>query len=185
MSSDPDITLPHPLFRRVEGRFFRSVLTTRIGDVLIPPGPQSAGRYHRHGEPVLYTSAALEWAVAAISGYMREDGLPRVVIPLQISEAFVLDQHDEAVCQAFGIERDLSNEPWQAALAAGREPASWRNADIARASGADGIIDRSRKIPGGWHMNLFRWNETGGPKVSVCGDPVEIVLTADGPKWGL
>jgi RES domain-containing protein len=173
------------MLRRVQGTFFRSVLASRIDQVLEPPGPQSAGRYHRPGQPTLYTSAARDWAIAAISGYMREDGLPRVVVPLDISEAFVLDQHDEAACQAFGIERDLSNEPWQAALKDNRQPASWRNVDIARACGADGIIDRSRKIPGGWHLNLFHWNRLGGPVVRVCGDPVEIILSRDGPKWGL
>jgi hypothetical protein len=54
-----------------------------------------------------------------------------------------------------------------------------------RAAGADGIIDRSRQIAGGWHLNLFRWNELGGPKVEIAGNPVPGVLTADGPKWGL
>jgi hypothetical protein len=66
-----------------------------------------------------------------------------------------------------------------------QEPPSWRNADAARAAGADGIIDRSRMIPGGWHLNLFRWNDLGGPSVTVSGEPLEINLSVDGPKWGL
>lgn len=173
----------HPLLRRVEGRFFRSVPTPRLDRVLDPPDPKSAGRYHRPGERILYTSATFESAVAAISGYMRQDGLPRMMVPLQIGEAFVLDQHDEEACRAFGIERDLSNEPWQAAIAENREPASWRNADIARMAGAGGIIDRSRKMPGAWHLNLFYWNEAGGPNVEICGEPVEIFLSAEGPTW--
>lgn len=173
----------HPFLRRVEGRFFRSVSANRLDKILDPPDPKSAGRYHPPGESILYTSATFESAVAAISSYMRQDGLPRMMVPLQIGEAFVLDQHDVEACKVFGIERDLSNEPWQAALAEGREPASRRNADIARASGADGIIDRSRKMPGGWHLNLFYWNESGGPKVEICGEPVEIILSADGPTW--
>ncbi len=168
--------------RRVEGLFFRSVPAARLGTVLDPPDPHSAGRYHRPGERILYTSATFESAVAAISGYMRRDGLPRMMVPLKVSEAFVLDQHDEEACKAFGIERALSNEPWQEALAQNREPASWRNADIARSLGADGIIDRSRKMPGGWHLNLFHWNESGGPTVDICGDPIEIFLSPDGPS---
>lgn len=183
MSTKHNPVKAHPLLRRVEGRFFRSVPATRLDKVLDPPDPQSAGRYHRPGERILYTSAAFESAVAAVSGYMRKDRLPRVVVPLRISEAFVLDQHDEEACSAFGIERDLADEPWQTALAEGREPASWRNVDIARAIGADGIIDRSRKMPGAWHLNLFYWNESGGPSVEICGDPVELFLTADGPAW--
>ncbi|MDR6901191.1 RES domain-containing protein [Rhizobium miluonense] len=173
------------VFKKISGTFFRSILADRVHQVLDPPGPASAGRYHRLGEPTLYTSAALEWSIQAIAGYMREDGLRRVVVPLKVGDAMVLDQHDEEACKRLGIDRELSNESWRTALSEGREPASWRNVDIARHAGADGIIDRSRMIPGGWHLNLFRWNERGGPSVEVCGDPVEIALTADGPTWGL
>lgn len=102
-----------------------------------------------------------------------------------VGPACVFDQHDENACELLGIDRELSNAPWRAALAAGHEPPSWRNADAVRAIGADGIIDRSRMIPGGWHVNLFRWNELGGPLVAACGDPVEIRLSVDGSKWGL
>ncbi|MBZ5762475.1 RES family NAD+ phosphorylase [Rhizobium sp. VS19-DR104.2] len=173
------------VFKKISGTFYRSVLTERLQQVLDPPGPNSAGRYHRPGEPTLYTSATLEWSIRAIAGYMREDGLPRVVVPLKVGDAMVLDQQDEEACKQLVINRDLSNESWRTALSEGREPASWRTVDIARTAGADGIIDRSRMIPGGWHLNLFRWNESGGPLVEVCGDPVEIVLTPHGPKWGL
>ncbi|SCX28653.1 hypothetical protein DSM25558_4527 [Agrobacterium sp. DSM 25558] len=173
------------VFKKISGTFFRSILAEKVHQVLDPPGAASAGRYHRLGEPTLYTSAALEWSIQAISGYMREDRLPRVVVPLKVSDAIVLDQHDKEACRRLGIDRGSSNESWRTALSEGREPASWRNVDIARKAGADGIIDRSRMIPGGWHLNLFRWNGSGGPFVEVCGDPVEIVLTPDGPKWGL
>ena len=98
---------------------------------------------------------------------------------------FVLDQHDQQACERLGIDRNASNLSWRAALAAAKEPPSWRTADAARAAGADGIIDRSRSIPGGWHLNLFHWNALGGPSVEVSGDPVEIALSEDGPKWGL
>ena len=175
----------NPRLRTVAGLFFRSVLADRIGEVLSPPRPESAGRYHRPGQATLYMSPEREWATIAVSGYMREDGLPRVVVPLAVSHAHVLDQHDEEACRDLGIDRDLSNAQWRPALEAGKEPPSWRNADAARAAGADGIIDRSRMIPGGWHVNLFRWNELGGPSISVCGDPVPIQLSSGGPKWGL
>jgi RES domain len=148
------------------GPFFRSVLANRIDSVLAPPGPESAGRYHRPGQATLYMSPQVQWAMIAVSGYIREDGRPRVVIPLLVGEALVLDQHDEDTCRLLRIERDLSNVPWRQALADGQEPPSWRNSDAARAAGADGIIDRSRMIPGGWHVNLFRWNDLGGPSAA-------------------
>lgn len=169
----------------VSGSFFRAVLADRVDEVLAPPRPESAGRYHRPGQATLYMSPKLEWAMIAVSGYIREDGLSRVVVPLMVNEAHVLDQRDEEACRILGIDRDLSNCPWRPALQEGLEPPSWGNADVVRAIGADGIIDRSRKIPGGWHVNLFRWNELGGPSVSVCGDPIAIDLSSDGPKWGL
>jgi RES domain-containing protein len=172
------------MLRKVSGRFFRAVLVERLAVVLAPPDATSAGRYHRLGQAALYMSPECDWAKIAVSGYIREDYRPRVVVPVQVSEAFVVDQHDEEVCKQLGIDRERSNEPWRAALAAGSEPPSWRNADAARAAGADGIIDRSRMIPGGWHLNLFRWNESGGPTVEVCGAPVEIRLSDSGPKWG-
>lgn len=121
----------------------------------------------------------------AVSGYIREDGRTRVVVPLAVSEAHVLDQHDDEACRLLGIDRDLSNAQWRAALQAGREPPSWRNADAARAAGADGIIDRSRMIPNGWHLNLFRWNEFGGPSIRIVGKPTAIRLSSNGPMWGL
>jgi hypothetical protein len=178
-------TAPNPTFRKIEGAFFRAVLADRIESVLAPTAPESAGRYHRLGQATLYMSPRLEWATIAVSGYIREDNRPRVVIPLIASAADVLDQHDEAACRRLGIDRDLSNAPWRPSLALGHEPPSWQNADAARAAGADGIIDRSRMIPGGWHVNLFRWNNLGGPSVKVCGEPIPINLSADGPRWGL
>jgi len=84
----------------------------------------------------------------AVSGYIREDGVQRVVVTLMLSEARVFEQHDDEACRGLGIDRELSNAGWRQALAAGQEPPSWINADAARAIGADGIIDRSRMIPG-------------------------------------
>ena len=174
-----------PFLRKVEGSFFRAILADKVDSVLAPPAPESAGRYHRLGQAALYMSPTIEWATIAVSGYIREDSRPRSVVPLMVSEAYVLDQHNEDACRLLGIDRELSNVPWRLALTRGQEPPSWRNSDAARAAGADGLIDRSRMIPGGWHVNLFRWNDLGGPSITVCGDPIEINLSVDGPKWGL
>ncbi|WP_259667041.1 hypothetical protein [Rhizobium lentis] len=92
-------------------------------------------------------SASAEWAIMAISVYMREDGRRRVVVPLSVGNALVLDQHAQQACERLGIDRNVSNLSWRFALTAGEEPPSWRTADAARAAGAEGIIDRSRLIP--------------------------------------
>ena len=172
-------------FRTIGGRFFRCVLAERVGEALTPPGSASAGRYHRLGQPTLYLSPEMDWAIISVSGYMREDGRPRVVVSVEVSSASVLDQRDAEACPTLGIDRERSDASWREALAAGREPPSWRNADIARSAGADGIVDRSRKILDGWHLNLFRWNAGGGPQVRIVGEPRKVTLTQGGLKWGL
>jgi RES domain-containing protein len=175
--------VPSIPLRSVQGRFYRAIRADRVEHILDAPVPDSAGRYHRHGQPALYITAEHDWAVIALGGYMAEDGIARVVVPLEITPANVFDQHDEQACAALGIDRDNSNVRWRMALEKGDEPLSWRNSDAARAAGADGIIDRSRGITGGWHVTLFRWNALGGPKVKVAGDPMPADYSASRARW--
>jgi RES domain-containing protein len=166
------VDVPVPMIT-VQGLFFRAIRADRLAEVLAPPGPASAGRYHRHGQPALYLSPSAEWASIAVSIYLREDGLERVIVPVEIGAARVVDQRDPAACAALGIDCTASSLPWRPAIESGEAPASWHAADAAQAAGADGMIDPSRRIPGGWHVVLFRWNDLGGPLVSVCGAPVQ------------
>ena len=168
---------PVPL-KRVQGRFYRAVIADHVDKALVPPGPESAGRYHRPGQPALYLSASPEWAAIAVSNYMREDGLKRMIVPVEVGAAQVVDQRDPAVCAALGIDCASAGLPWQPALDRGEEPPSWHNADCARAIGADGLIDPSRRVSGGWHLTLFRWNDLGGPTASICGEPVPVATAA-------
>ena len=55
-----------------------------------------------------------------------------------------------------------------AALDRGEEPPSWTVSDRARAIGAAGLIDPSRRAPGAWHLVLFRWNEAGAATVALA-----------------
>lgn len=159
-----------PALATVRGRFHRAIPAGRVAQVLDVPGPQSAGRYHRPGEAALYLTREAEWAVIALSVYASEDGITRVVVPVEVSAARVLDQRDMAAMASVGIDPARSAESWRGALAKGREPGSWHAADRARSLGADGIIDPSRNIAGGWHLVLFRWNQPGAPQVRVTGD---------------
>ncbi|MDX6964998.1 RES domain-containing protein [Enterobacter kobei] len=118
--------------RRMSGYFFRTVPIERLAYVLDLPKPESSGRYHRPGQPILYMSPVKEWSIRAVSGYMRADGIQRVVVPLFIDEAFVLEQNDELACSVLGIDPELSKKPWIPALQANGEPPSWKNSDLAR-----------------------------------------------------
>lgn len=167
----------------ISGKFYRTISVNEADHVLVPPTPQSAGRYHRHGQRALYMSPSLDWARTAVSGYMREDMRPRFVFTLEVTGAQVFDQRSISACREFGLDRELSNRPWRAALKAGKEPESWQIADQIRGLNADGLIDVSRHIPGGWHLVLFKWNGPGGPKLRVSGGSETVYPKLDGPKW--
>ena len=158
----------------IEGRFYRITRADRAHLVLQPPRPVECGRYHAPGQTALYMSPTAEWARVAVSGYMGEDGLARVIFPLLVSTAHVLDLRDETACLRLGVDRERANVSWRKTLAAGGRPPSWDVADAARAIGADGLIDRSRLRPGAWHVTLFRWNTPGGPRVRLDGDAEAI-----------
>ena len=169
--------------RRVAGRFWRAIAADRAEDVLEPPRPGSAGRYHRPGQPGLYITLEADWAVIAIGRYLLADGIRRVVVPLELDRADIVDQRDLAACTALGIDLEASQVRWNDELAAGREPPSWLASDAARAAGADGIIDVSRGIAGGWHACLFRWNTPGAPQLRVAGDPQLCDYRAARDRW--
>ena len=95
MSADTAAPAKRRQLRKIRGYFFRSVLADRVESVLAPPAPGSAGRYHRVGQATLYMSPEIEWAMIAVSGYIREDQRPRVVVPIFVGEALAVDQHDE------------------------------------------------------------------------------------------
>ena len=98
-----------------------------------------------------------------------EEIFNRVIFPLLVSEARVLDLRDEGACLRLGVDRERANTSWRKTLAAGGRPPSWDIADAARGMGADGLIDRSRLRPGAWHVALFHWNALGGPRVELDG----------------
>ena len=169
--------------RIVSGRFWRAIAADRAASVLDPPGPESAGRYHRPDQPALYITPESDWATIAIGRYLLADGVDRVVVPLDLDGACVFDQRDPEACAMLGIDPEQSQVRWNDELAAGREPPSWRASDAARSVGAQGIIDVSRGIEGGWHVCLFEWNVAGEPQVRVAGEPVACDYWPARGRW--
>lgn len=168
---------------RITGRFWRAIAAERVEQVLDLPGPDSAGRYHRPGQPALYITPHADWATIAIGRYLLSDGIARVVVPLELDGAALFDQRDPAACAALGIDSEQSQVRWNDELAKGREPPSWRASDAAREAGAQGIIDVSRGIAAGWHACLFAWNRPGTPQVRVAGDPIPCDYWAARDRW--
>jgi hypothetical protein len=156
--------------RVISGPFFRSIPTQWQSALLDRQQPLHVGRYHGPGQHALYMSATAEWARLVAEASSQKDGHSRILFPLEISEARVLDLGDEAACRQFGIDGALANLSWQKAIAAGETPPSWIVANAVRATGADGLIDRSRSFPGAWHVTLFDWNMPGKPQVRATGD---------------
>ncbi|WP_273691350.1 RES domain-containing protein [Ketogulonicigenium vulgare] len=92
---------------------------------------------------------------------------PPHLVPLQADQLWLFDPRDTDEAAALGVDPAWSQASWQGALAERRAPPSWQIADAARRAGADGIIDPSRQIAGGWHVTLFRWDNVrvAGPGV--------------------
>lgn len=109
-------------FASIEGRFYRITRADRAHLVLQPPRPMDCGRYHAPGQTALSISPTAEWARVAVSGYMGEDGLARVIFPLLVSMAHVLDLRDETACLRLGVDRERANVSWRKTLAAGGRP---------------------------------------------------------------
>lgn len=125
-------------------------------------GTERPGRYNRPGERTLYASGSRAGVRAAVARY---GDAPRALMRLEIAAERLLDLRDTADRAALGIAALAAVGDWQAALARGEEPPSWHIADQARAIGAAGLIDPSRRAPGEWHLVLFGWNRPGLPRV--------------------
>lgn len=140
----------------------------RVLDGVIHP----EGRFHQDGEPALYASPTPEGAAIAIAVYLKLDDAPRVMIPMALNDARMVDLRDPVTCAALEIDPKWPSVPWADQRAAGQPATSWRASDAARASGADGMIYASRRAPARWHVVLFRWN---------AGEVAQLTL-ADAPS---
>jgi RES domain-containing protein len=134
------------------------------------------GRFHHDGQVALYVSPSPDWAFKAIEAYLKPDDPPRVVVPMEIACARVVDLRDAHMCSALGIEPADAGVPWLPERAINLPASTWRPSDRSRQFGADGMIYTARAMPSRWHLVLFKWNEPGGPCIRVTGAPVPLTL---------
>jgi len=156
----------------LSGRFYRIIFADNLGRVL--DGVLSPeGRFHHDGERTTYMSPSPEAAAVAVNIYLKPDDPPRVIVPLQLTDAMVLDFRTPETEKQLGLKWRETAVPWAEQRAAGLPATSWRASDAARASGADGMIYPSRTLPSRWwHLVLFRWNTEGAPTLRLDGTPL-------------
>jgi len=147
-------------FARYAGVCWRAVALGREAQAL--DGTIRAGRYNRPGDRTLYMSGSPAGVAAAMARYGEAE---RSIVRLNVVAERLVDLRDAAGCTALGIDPARIKEDWIAALDRGEEPASWVVADRARAIGAAGMIDASRRAPTEWHLVLFAWNDGSGTTV--------------------
>lgn len=141
---------------RHSGLFHRIVPAARAAEALAPAiSPE--GRFHHDSQPALYVSPRPDWACHAIAAYVRPDDPPRVIVELHLTSARLLDLRDPTHCATFGIDPTLATVPWLPQRAKSVPTSTWDVADLARASGTDGMIYTARTKPSRWHVVLFSW----------------------------
>ncbi len=88
------------------------------------------GRFHYDGQPALYASPSPETAAIAIDIYLKSDDAPRVMVPLKVTGASVVDLRDRATCERYGIDPTWPSVPWADQRAKGDPATSWKASDV-------------------------------------------------------
>jgi RES domain-containing protein len=155
----------------VSGQYWRSVFEQDLAHVLTGSRAPE-GRYHHDGQPALYMSPSPEYSRIAIDAYLRDGDPPRLIVPLEPTNARLADLRDPVIQSHLKLNGTEASVPWQPERTAGLPATSWIASYAARKSGADGIIYAARSDPYRWHVVLFRWNVPSGPQIRQNGSPI-------------
>ncbi len=164
------------MLTEVSGTFVKIAFAEDADVSLMRGDPdRPAARFNRTGQDALYLSPDQTSAAVAIGQYVTPDDPPRVLLSFAVEPCKLLDLRHPDAADLYSRAR----QPWQSALAAGRDPEPWSAADAVRASGHAGLIDPSRRRAGLWHITLFRWNDIGAPTIRRAGPPTPVSLAPD------
>jgi hypothetical protein len=155
----------------LSGRFWRTVFAADQ-DHAVAGAKTPEGRYHHDGQSALYISPTPEYSRIAVDAYLQDGDPPRIIVPLFLGEARLIDVRLTAVQVALELDGTEAGKLWQPERLAGQPATSWIASDAARSTGADGMIYSARSEPSRWHVVLFRWNGVGGPEVRPDGPPI-------------
>jgi RES domain-containing protein len=162
------------MFTHLNAALYRIVFAQHADSVLDGVIHQE-GRFHHDGQLALYASPSRQTAAIAIRAYLKEGDPARVIVPLALRDASMVDLRDPDTCADLSIDPAWPSVLWSEERTAGQAATSWRASDAVRASGADGMIYASRTAPERWHVVLFSWNQPTGAALAVGGVPVPWV----------
>ena len=152
----------------VSGRFYRIIYARDLGRVL-DPVPSIEGRFHHAGQSALYMSPQAKTAGLAIDSYVQPGDPERLIVPLLLSAADILDFRIPETNRDLGLSGKETCANWRQQRSADQPAESWKASDAARDLGANGMIYPSRKYRPLWHIVLFRWNQPDAPALREDG----------------
>ncbi|KEO51613.1 RES family NAD+ phosphorylase [Thioclava pacifica] len=129
------------------GTVWRILFADRAEDAL-EPARHPEGRFHHSGQAALYASLSAEGAAVALRRYVRAADPPRVIVPLRIDTARMVDLRGTP-------DQAAASVVWQGGRKAGAPSPTWVFSDRARSDGAQGLIYASRSRPELSHLVLF------------------------------
>ncbi len=130
------------------------------------------GRFHHSGQPAFYASPDPKFVDHTIQAFVRPYDPPRIMVPLMLRNAHLLDLRDPAICKRMNITPQTPSVPWQPERQVGQKATSWQASDAVRDSGADGLIYAARSAPERWHVVLFKWNHPKRTQLEISGKPI-------------
>ena len=154
----PDIRSPLTLWRAYVPRWAHAPLSGEGATTF-------GGRWNAVGQPCLYAACELSTAWAEYNqGFVQH---PATIAQLRLEGARLADLTDEQTLASFGQSSEIHRTQWRADMDEGRTPQTHRLAAALQTEEYHGALYPSFMSPGGTCIALWRWNDRGGPMVSV------------------
>jgi RES domain-containing protein len=126
------------------------------------------GRWNPVGAPTIYAARELSTAWAEYNqGFVQH---PALVAQLRLAGATLADLTDPAVLGRLGITPGIHRCEWRDIMDGGGVPETHALRERLLAERCHGVIYPSFMSPGGACVALWRWNDSGAPRLDVI-DP--------------
>ncbi len=94
------------------GRHWRILFADRQAEALAA-ARDPEGWFHHDRQPALHACLTRNAAALAVDSYCRHDGPPRVIVPLWLERAQLLDFRDPETNAALGLDDDETTMNWR------------------------------------------------------------------------